>query len=111
MSAVTKIFSIAAHYGEAREGTITFTLGDFTETVTVKQLAGELPDVGMESDAMTLAAKIKLGWNLGNSLEACNVTYENGFVWGTNSLSDMDSMPCVFHVPGMDIWRMRRTIR
>lgn len=42
MSAVTKTFSIAAHYGEAREGTITFTLGDFTETVTVKQLAGEL---------------------------------------------------------------------
>lgn len=90
MSAVTKTFSIAAHYGEAREGTITFTLGDFTETVTVKQLAGELPDVGMESDAMTLAAKIKLGWNLGNSLEACNVTYADGFVWGTNSLSDMD---------------------
>lgn len=90
MSAVTKTFSIAAHYGEAREGTITFTLEDFTETVTVKQLAGELPDVGMESDAMTLAAKIKLGWNLGNSLEACNVTYADGFVWGTNSLSDMD---------------------
>ncbi len=90
MSAVTKTFSIAAHYGEAREGTITFTLEDLTETVTVKQLAGKLPDVGMESDAMTLAAKIKLGWNLGNSLEACNVTYTNGFVWGTNSLSDMD---------------------
>lgn len=90
MSAVIRTFSVAAHYGEAREGTITFTLGDFTETVTVKQLAGERPDVGMESDAMTLAAKIKLGWNLGNSLEACNVTYANGFVWGTNSLSDMD---------------------
>jgi len=90
MSVVTKTFNVAAHYGEAREGTITFTQGEFTETVTVKQLAGTLPDEGMESDAATLAAKIKLGWNLGNSLEACNATYENGFVWGTNSLGDLD---------------------
>ncbi|MBS6238028.1 MAG: cellulase family glycosylhydrolase [Bacteroides sp.] len=73
-----------------RTATVTVNGGGLTETVTVKQLAGELPDMGMESDAMTLAAKIKLGWNLGNSLEACNVTYANGFVWGTNSLSDMD---------------------
>ena len=41
------------------------TLGTLTETVVVSQMAGQLPDEGMESDAMTLAAKMYAGWNLG----------------------------------------------
>ena len=47
-----------------------WTLGTLTETVVVSQMAGQLPDEGMESDAMTLAAKMYAGWNLGNTLEA-----------------------------------------
>lgn len=62
-------FIVAANYGAERPGTIVFTLGDVTQTVTVTQAEGSLPDVGMESDAKTLAAKIKIGWNLGNTLE------------------------------------------
>lgn len=39
-------------------------------TVVGGQVEGQLPDAGMESDAMTLAAKMYAGWNLGNTLEA-----------------------------------------
>lgn len=70
MTERTKDFKIEANYGAARTGTINFTLGGIMGTVTIEQLAGSLPDVGMESDAMTLAAKIYAGWNLGNTLEA-----------------------------------------
>lgn len=69
MTDKTETFAVRANYGEARTGKITFTLGTVTEEVTVKQAAGTLPDVGMESDAETLAAKMKIGWNLGNALE------------------------------------------
>lgn len=70
MTERTKDFKIEANYGAARKGTITFILGGITGTVTIEQLAGSMPDTGMESDAMTLAAKIYAGWNLGNTLEA-----------------------------------------
>jgi len=70
MTEQTRTFSVAANYGGARTGTITFTLGNLKETVTVTQLAGNIPNVGMESDAMTLAAKMYAGWNIGNTLEA-----------------------------------------
>lgn len=63
-------FDITANYGDTRTGTITFTLGNLTETVTVNQLAINISDIGMESDAQTLAAKIYAGWNIGNTLEA-----------------------------------------
>ncbi len=55
---------------EDRKATLTVKGGGITETVIVKQLAGSLPNVGMESDATALAAKIYAGWNLGNTLEA-----------------------------------------
>lgn len=58
---------------QERTGTITFTMADITETVTVTQSGIEIPapdKTGMESDATTLAKKIFMGWNLGNSLEA-----------------------------------------
>src|SRR5690554_4260588 len=63
-------FNVAANYGTPRTGSITFTLGDLTETVTVHQLVANIPDIGMESDAVELAAKMYAGWNIGNTLEA-----------------------------------------
>ncbi len=56
-----------------REGEITYVLNDITEVVTVTQ-EGINPSIpqdisGVESNAETLAAKMKVGWNIGNSLE------------------------------------------
>ena len=70
MTEQTRTFKVATNYGAARTGTITFTLEDLTETVTVSQLAGSMPNEGMGSDALVLAAKIYAGWNIGNTLEA-----------------------------------------
>lgn len=67
-------FVIAANYtGKKRTGTVTFTWKKIEETVTFVQDVMQAPDAdktGMESDAKTLASKIKVGWNLGNSLES-----------------------------------------
>lgn len=70
MAEQTLTFKVASNYGDARTGSITFTLGSLTETVTINQLAINLPDIGMDSDALTLAAKMYAGWNIGNTLEA-----------------------------------------
>jgi aryl-phospho-beta-D-glucosidase BglC (GH1 family) len=83
MTEQTRTFNVAANYGAARTGTITFTLGDLTETVTVTQLAGTIPDAGMESDALVLASKIYAGWNIGNSLEAIG----GETVWGNPEIT------------------------
>lgn len=59
--------------GEVRTATIVFTLDDLTESVTVTQniLSTPEPDkTGMEQDAPDLMRNIKIGWNLGNPLEA-----------------------------------------
>lgn len=66
-----KIFGyrLSQSFGE-RAKAISFTLGSLTETVTVKQGAGETGN--MESDARTLAAKMYAGINIGNTLEACD---------------------------------------
>lgn len=41
------------------------------------------PDkTGMTSDALTLAGKMKLGWNLGNTMEACDATNAGETMWG-----------------------------
>ncbi len=61
-------FSVSANFVEAREGHISFTLGNLTESVTVKQAKGE--SGVMTSDAKTLAAKMYAGINIGNTLEA-----------------------------------------
>lgn len=63
-------FTVSSNPLGAREGHITFTLGSLTETVTVKQAAGEVGNMG--SDARTLAAKMYAGINIGNTLEACD---------------------------------------
>lgn len=74
VSSVSEVFTIQANAGIlSRTGTITFTMNGLTETVTIVQEAADahIPadQTGMSSDAKTLAAKIKLGWNLGNTLE------------------------------------------
>lgn len=70
-----------------RQGTITLAIGDLIETITITQQGVELnvPDnnAGMASDAKPLAAKMKLGWNLGNALEACSSsTSASETLWG-----------------------------
>lgn len=76
-------FTVAANSATAsRVGTITFTLGALTGAVTVAQAGTSLripPDkTGMDSDAPALAAKMSMGWNLGNTLEAPG----NETAWG-----------------------------
>lgn len=84
MAEETLTFNVAGNYGnEARTGTITLTLGNLTETVTVNQLAIDFEDMGMTSNALTLAKKIYAGWNIGNTLEA--IGGETG--WGNPQVS------------------------
>ncbi|MCW3806621.1 cellulase family glycosylhydrolase [Plebeiibacterium marinum] len=57
----------------SRQGNITFTLNDITETAVIKQSGIDISipadETGVESDAMTLASKMIVGWNIGNSME------------------------------------------
>lgn len=59
---------------ESRTGKITISLSELTETITITQnfVAENIEDdqTGMDSDAQTLLKKMKIGWNLGNTLEA-----------------------------------------
>lgn len=70
----TETFMVAQNAtGEIRTATIVFTLDNLTESVTVTQEALSVPEAdktGMELDAPELMKNIKIGWNLGNSLEA-----------------------------------------
>ncbi len=56
-----------------RKGTITFKLDDIEKVVTVTQGGRgsyiEADKIGVESNATELAAKLGIGWNVGNSLE------------------------------------------
>ncbi len=75
----TEVFTIAANtFSFSRVGTITFTMAGLTETITVNQVAKNLyiaaDKTGMESDALVLAKKMYLGWNLGNALECTGAT-------------------------------------
>lgn len=69
-----------------REGSITFTLGDLSETVTITQAASALNIVsdktGMDNDALALAPLMGIGWNLGNTLEATSGTTASETFWG-----------------------------
>ena len=67
MTDKTMAFTVLPNYAEERDGHISFTLGDLTATVTVKQAKGE--SGGMMSDAKTLAAKMYAGINIGNTME------------------------------------------
>jgi endoglucanase len=81
VSNVTENFTITSNSDSfSRTGTITFTMAGLTETVTVRQPGKNMTipadKTGMENDALVLAKKINLGWNLGNTMECTgeNVT-------------------------------------
>lgn len=79
VSNISDVFTVAANSSTAtRVGTITFSMAGLTETVTVNQAAKDLyiaaDKTGMESDALVLAKKMYLGWNLGNALECTGST-------------------------------------
>lgn len=84
MEEQVKSFLVSPNYGAAREGSITFTVGDVTETVVVKQLEGSASGVEGE-DAWQVAKSLGLGWNLGNQLDS----YSNGVAdetsWGNRA--------------------------
>ncbi|MCD8313315.1 MAG: cellulase family glycosylhydrolase [Bacteroidales bacterium] len=64
------VFDIATNYSsDERTGTITFTLGLLAETVTVVQAASDSQSSTL-ADAKTVAAKMYVGVNIGNTLEA-----------------------------------------
>ena len=67
MAEKTFTFTVAKNVIAERVGHISFTLGNLTETVTVKQAQGE--SSGMSSDAQTLASKMYAGINIGNTME------------------------------------------
>jgi endoglucanase len=70
-----------------RSGKITLKLAHLEKTIEIKQ-AGKAFSIptnknGLESDASALAKKMKLGWNLGNSLEACSNEFSaSEILWG-----------------------------
>ena len=75
-----------------REGSITFSYGTFSETVTIVQSGAPLTvpadKTGVESDAAALAAKMLAGWNAGNSLEACSSPFvASETMWGNPPIS------------------------
>src|SRR5690606_34734368 len=79
-------------------GTLTLTSGKASRVITVHQEGKKLtiaPDkAGVESDAPALAQKINIGWNLGNSLEACSNEFSaSETLWGnpktTKALIDL----------------------
>ncbi|MCD8032536.1 MAG: cellulase family glycosylhydrolase [Bacteroides sp.] len=75
-----------------RTGTIIFVVGELTETVTLIQAAQDVyidaDATDMHSDALVLAQKMGIGWNLGNSLEACSgVDSASETAWGNPAVS------------------------
>lgn len=70
MADATYTFNIATNYAAtARVGSITFTVGTASETVSVVQAGHEYDWVGMNSDATTLAKQMYAGINIGNTME------------------------------------------
>lgn len=74
VSSRTELFEADVNVsGVERSATIVFKLGDLSESVTVTQGVPEVPEAdktGMDLDAAELMAKMRIGWNLGNTLEA-----------------------------------------
>ena len=67
-----------------RSVVLSVTTGNISKEIKVRQLGKAISDsvtadaTGMSSNAVQLAAKIKLGWNIGNTLEAIG----NETAWG-----------------------------
>ena len=92
VSDVSEVFVIAPNKNIfEREGTIVFKVGNLSETVTIAQAATSLnivaDKVGMNNDAPALSAKMGLGWNLGNTLEATDGTTAGETTWGNPKAS------------------------
>ena len=69
MADYTEKFTVAPNAAPAsRSGTITFSVEGKSETVTVKQAAGESSG-GIDKTAAQIAAAMYPGWNLGNTME------------------------------------------
>lgn len=66
---------------EARTTTVSFSLGDITESITIHQDGSALPDDGMTHTATQLAQLMLPGWNLGNTLEAAGSTLSAETQW------------------------------
>ena len=81
MTEKTFTFTVSKNVLAEREGHISFTLGNLTEAVTVKQAKGE--GGGMSSDAKTLASRMYAGINIGNTMEV--PSGETG--WGNPKVS------------------------
>lgn len=89
----TEPFVISANYsGSKRTGSVTIATKNIEEVITFEQEALNVPtpdQTGMSSSALQLAAKINVGWNLGNTLEASG----NETAWGnpktTQAMIDM----------------------
>ena len=71
---LSESFSIVPNVtGSKRTGTVSFALKGSEITISFEQEPAAVPAAdatGMSSDAMTLAGKMIVGWNLGNSLES-----------------------------------------
>ncbi len=70
---------------ERREGIAVFSSGNLTDTITIIQEGKNYvpsDNQGMVSDAAVLVSKMNIGWNLGNSLEACSATSASETMWG-----------------------------
>ena len=89
----TESFVITPNYsGSKRTGSVTIATSKVEEIITFEQEALNIPasdQTGMNSNALELAAKINIGWNLGNTLEASG----NETAWGnpktTQAIIDM----------------------
>ena len=81
MQEYTYTFLIATNYGDARTGSISFTAGDLTESVTITQVKGEKNELSGGSPA-EVATTLGMGWNLGNQLDAHINGIANETSWG-----------------------------
>lgn len=90
---ITESFVVSPNVtGSKRIGTVTFALKGVEETITIEQEALNIPAAdatGMASDAMTLAGKMIIGWNLGNTLEASGSETSWGNPVTTQAMIDM----------------------
>lgn len=86
-------FAVEANYtGAKRIGTVTFLLDGMEQTVTIEQAPiASLPAdlTGVERNALQLAKQMRIGWNLGNSLEALGGETAWGNPATTQALIDM----------------------
>lgn len=86
MTEYTVNFSVSANHAAERTGTITFAVGDITETVSVIQAAGTSSGVSGSTPA-DIAASLGLGWNLGNQLDAHNNGVADETAWGNQPVT------------------------